>query len=162
MQYQFNQQSYLLLHYKLNHSLEKNVHYFSQLSNKLTTQILIKLMATISQEQSTTFNVVFNQRETGRKMLNVIIFMRFFNSILNSREVAVLIKTEDQNEIVLKENNKRRRATKTFEELIAYKKQYDYFGEIAIEQRIPGTVTVIAKEPCTFAIITFDAQLIIY
>ncbi|CAK59634.1 unnamed protein product (macronuclear) [Paramecium tetraurelia] len=139
------------------YKFEQYVNYFQQIRNKLNPSILIKLMSTISIEKFDAFSVVFNQGETGRKMY-----------IILQGEAAVLIRNQDQIEVHQKKDDyKRRRATKTFDELIlhryqnfrivAYKKQYDYFGEIAIEQRIPRTATVITKESCIFAILTFDA-----
>lgn len=41
--------------------------------------------------------------------------------------------------------------------LIAIKSKYDFFGEIAIEQRIPRTASVVAKTECVFATLSYDS-----
>jgi len=41
--------------------------------------------------------------------------------------------------------------------LIAVKKKFDHFGEIAIEQRVPRTATVITKSDCIFATLSYDS-----
>lgn len=41
--------------------------------------------------------------------------------------------------------------------LVATKKKYEHFGEIAIEQRIPRTATVITKCECVCAVLSFDS-----
>ncbi len=40
---------------------------------------------------------------------------------------------------------------------MSLKKSGEYFGEIAIEQRIPRTASVVTKTECSMAILTYDS-----
>jgi hypothetical protein len=41
--------------------------------------------------------------------------------------------------------------------LVAIKKEGDYFGEIALEQRIPRTASVVSKTECTVGVLTYES-----
>jgi CRP-like cAMP-binding protein len=41
--------------------------------------------------------------------------------------------------------------------LISVLGQNDFFGEIAIEQRIPRTASVITKSPCDLGVLTYES-----
>ncbi|CAK58625.1 unnamed protein product (macronuclear) [Paramecium tetraurelia] len=133
--------------------LERSFTYFKKLKSQLREDILLKLIKSLLIERFKQCEVVFNQGETGRKMYFIL-----------EGEVSILVKNQDHFDTSI---NQKKSKLKKFEDVmairypnfrqVAVKKQFDYFGEIAIEQRIPRTATVIAKEATTLAVLTYES-----
>ncbi|CAD8136913.1 unnamed protein product [Paramecium octaurelia] len=133
--------------------LERSFTYFKKLKSQLREDILLKLIKSLFIERFKQYETVFNQGETGRKMYFVL-----------EGEVSILVKNQDHIDSAI---NQKKCKLKKFEDVLAIrfpnfrqvatKKQFDYFGEIAIEQRIPRTATVIAKESTTLAVLTYES-----
>ncbi|CAD8056125.1 unnamed protein product [Paramecium sonneborni] len=133
--------------------LERSFTYFKKLKSQLRDDILLKLIKSLFIERFKQYEVVFNQGETGRKMYFIL-----------EGEVSILVKNQDSIETVIPQKKNK---LKTFEDVlvnrypifrqVAIKKQFDYFGEIAIEQRIPRTATVIAKQTSILAVLTYES-----
>ncbi|CAD8144139.1 unnamed protein product [Paramecium pentaurelia] len=133
--------------------LERQFTYFKKLKSQLREDILLKLIKSLQIERFKQYEVVFNQGETGRKMYFIL-----------EGEVSILVRNQDHLDTTI---NQKKCKLKKFEDFlsirysnfrqVAVKKQFDYFGEIAIEQRIPRTATVISKESTTLAILTYES-----
>ncbi|CAD8094249.1 unnamed protein product [Paramecium sonneborni] len=136
---------------------EKEFAYFTKIRGQLPDDLYIRIFKDLQLENRNAAEVVFNIGDIGRKMYFII-----------DGEVAILIPMqEQQHHDTLHHHQKKTLIVKKFEDLLKYKyAQYkliaiksknDYFGEIAIEQRIPRTASVIAKSECVFATLSFDS-----
>ncbi|CAD8059122.1 unnamed protein product [Paramecium sonneborni] len=139
--------------------LERSFIYFKKLKSQLREDILIKLIKSLFIERFKQYEVVFNQGETGRKMYFIL-----------EGEISIIVKNQDHIDNYNSQNKCNHTfgsKLKKFEDVlairypnfrqVAIKKQFDYFGEIAIEQRIPRTATVIAKEKSILAVLTYES-----
>ncbi|CAK58129.1 unnamed protein product (macronuclear) [Paramecium tetraurelia] len=132
---------------------EKHFHYIGQIRGQLSPELYLKLFKNLLFERVNQFELVFNYGEKGRKMYFIL-----------EGEVGILLPQENESQTERKLDLS---AIKRFDELllhnysnhklVAIKKKSDHFGEIAIEQRVPRTATVVAKTECIFATLSYDA-----
>ncbi|CAD8097805.1 unnamed protein product [Paramecium sonneborni] len=136
---------------------EREFAYFSKIRGQLPDDLYIRIFKDLQLERSNAAEVVFNIGDIGRKMYFII-----------DGEVAILIPMQDQQHHDTQHHHQRKSLiVKKFDDilkhkyaqykLIAIKSKNDYFGEIAIEQRIPRTASVVTKSECIFATLSYDS-----
>ncbi|CAD8085306.1 unnamed protein product [Paramecium primaurelia] len=129
---------------------------FAYFSGQLPDDLYIRIFKDLQLERSNAAEVVFNIGDIGRKMYFII-----------DGEVAILIPMQEQQHHDNHHHQRKSLIIKKFDDLlkhkyaqyklIAIKSKNDFFGEIAIEQRIPRTASVVAKTECVFATLSYDS-----
>ncbi|KAM3139518.1 Cyclic nucleotide-binding domain-containing protein 2 [Paramecium bursaria] len=132
------------------HYLEENFEYINKFKEKLDNTSFLDLVREMNVEHIDKFKTVFRYGDSGKKMYFIL-----------QGEIGVFIPKSKYSEDQIYD-----RQYKTFDEIIkhafsdysyvASKKQGEVFGEIAIEQKVTRTATIVTKTDCTFAIITYD------
>ncbi|KAM3136941.1 Cyclic nucleotide-binding domain-containing protein 2 [Paramecium bursaria] len=124
---------------------EKTFNYFEKFQGSLSEEYYNQLFQVLEVEECRSRQILFKQGETGRKMFFILF-----------GEVAILVNTENQQTVkggskfdaFIEQNLPKSK-------IIAIKEQGHYFGEIAIEQRVPRTASVVCKSFCVFGVLTF-------
>ncbi|CAK89215.1 unnamed protein product (macronuclear) [Paramecium tetraurelia] len=135
---------------------ERDFAYFSKIRGQLPDDLYIRIFKDLQIERINAAEVVFNMGDIGRKMYFII-----------DGEVAILIPMQESQHHDNPHHQRRSSVVKKFDDLlkhkyaqyklIAIKSKNDFFGEIAIEQRIPRTASVVAKTECVFATLSYES-----